>query len=56
MLQGDIKNMAREGIVKKSIQILRTHGKSEEEIKKMMLKDFSIKEEVLDKLLKATKK
>jgi len=56
MLQDDMKNWAREGIVKKSIQILRTHGKSDEEIKQMMLKDFLINEEVLDELLKATKK
>lgn len=32
----------RQGIVEKSAQILRKHGKSEEEIRFMMLCDFHI--------------
>lgn len=51
-----IKDAMRQGIVEKSIQILRAHGKSEEEIQEMMLKDFAIKAETLDELLKGTKK
>jgi len=41
----------REEIVGKSIQILRSHGKGADEIKAMMLRDFSIEENVLDDLL-----
>lgn len=52
MSQDNRKDRAREGIVMKSIQILRAHGKSDEEIKKMMLKDFSIKEDILEELLR----
>lgn len=56
MLSGNdsIRNVCRIGIVEKSIQILRAHGKSDVEIRSMMLKDFSIGEETLDKLLKAS--
>lgn len=44
-MQGNtIRDTLREEIVGKSIQILRSHGKSEKEIKDMMLKDFSIEE------------
>lgn len=51
MLHDSIKDKARAGIVEKSIEILRAHGKDEKEIKEMMLKDFSIKEETLNELL-----
>lgn len=51
MQDNTIKDILREGVVIKSIQILRNHGKSDEEIKNMLLKDFSISEEALDKLL-----
>lgn len=51
MSHDSIKDMLREGIVGKSIEILRAHGKCDEEIKEMMLKDFSIKEETLIELL-----
>lgn len=52
MQRNTIRDTLREEIVDKSIQILRSHGKSEKEIKDMMLKDFSIEEKVLDNLLK----
>lgn len=47
------RDALREEIVKRSIQILRSHGKGENEIKEMMLKDFSIGEDVLEHLLKS---
>lgn len=54
-MQGNtIRDTLREEIVCKSIQILRSHGKSEKEIREMMLKDFSIEEKTLDSLLKFT--
>lgn len=54
-MQGNtVRDTLREEIVKKSIQILRSHKKSESEIKEMMLKDFSIDENSLNKLLKST--
>ncbi len=46
-----VRNILRSSIVEKSITILRNHGKSDNEIREMMLKDFSIKKEELDKLL-----
>lgn len=52
MQRNTLRDTLREETVGKSIQILRSHGKSEEEIKDMMLKDFSIEEKALDKLLK----
>lgn len=51
MPEGTVKDMFRREIVGKSIQILRSHGKTDEEIKEMMLNDFSISEAVLDELL-----
>ena len=53
MPEGTVKDMFRREIVGKSIQILRSHGKTDEEIKEMMLNDFSISEAVLDELLNA---
>lgn len=52
MQRNTIRDTLREEIVGKSIQILRSHGKSEKEIRDMMLKDFSIEEKALDNLLK----
>lgn len=49
------RDILRKGIVGKSIQILRTHGKSDAEIKSMMLKDFSISEKALEELLETEK-
>lgn len=34
-----------------SVQILREHGKSDEEIRSMMLNDFHIEEKTLDEIL-----
>lgn len=51
-----MRNVLRAGIVEKSIQILRSHGKSDAEIREMMLKDFSISERYLDELLKSENK
>lgn len=57
MVQYDtIKSTLRKGIIEKSIQILRTHGNSETEIKSMLSKDFSISEEELSELLKTESK
>lgn len=48
-----VKNGLRRKIIEKSISILRSHGKSDEEIKEMMLQDFSISETTLIELLNA---
>lgn len=56
MKHNNLKNMLREGVVKKSIQILRNRGKSDSEIKEMMLKDFAITEKNLDQIMKAKSK
>lgn len=50
---GNIRDIFRNEIVAHSIRILRERGRSDEEIKKEMLRDFSIKAEVLDEMLKA---
>lgn len=56
-MQGEtVRDMFRGEIIGKSIQILRSHGKSDEEIKEMMLNDFSINETSLDNLLSAQEK
>ena len=52
MTHDNLKNILREGIVEKSIQILRNHGKDDNEIKEMMLKDFAITEEKSDQIMK----
>ena len=52
MTHDNLKNILREGVVEKSIQILRSHGKSDNEIKEMMLKDFAITEEKSDQIMK----
>lgn len=56
-MQNDtVRDMFRENIVSKSIQILQNHGMNDDEIKAMMLKDFSISEESLDMLFKEAQK
>lgn len=50
-----IQNQFRNGIIEKSIVILRRQGLNDNEIRKMLLKDFSISEKNLDKILKADK-
>lgn len=54
MVHDNLKNILREAVVEKSTQILRNHGKSDSEIKEMMLKDFAITEKTLDQIMKAT--
>lgn len=54
MTPDNLKGIFREGIVRKSVQILRNHKKSDSEIKEMMLKDFAINEKKLDRIMKAT--
>lgn len=56
MRHDTIRDQMRRGIVEKSVQILRSHGKSDEEIRSMMLDDFRIEEKVLDELLRADMK
>lgn len=55
MEHSNLRDTLREDIVEKSVQILRAHGKSDKEIKEMVLKDFSINESFLDKILSADK-
>jgi len=47
-----IKNNLREGVVERSIEVLRRNGMSEEEIKKKMTESFSLDEETINKLFK----
>ncbi len=51
-----MRDILRSSVVEKSITILRNHGKSDNEIREMMLKDFSIEKEKLDKLLNIREK
>lgn len=53
MQHDTIRDQMRRGIVEKSVQILRGHGKSNEEIRSMILNDFRIEEKVLDEILNA---
>lgn len=53
---GSIRDQARRGIVEKSVQILREHGKSDEVIRSMMRRDFHIGEAELDEILGADMK
>lgn len=53
---GPIRDQARRGIVERSVQILREHGKSDEKIRSMMLRDFRIEEAELDEILNAAVK
>lgn len=56
MQHDTVRNQMRQGIVEKSVQILRSHGKSDEEIRSMILDDFCIEEKVLDEILSADMK
>lgn len=56
MQHDTIRDQMRRGIVEKSVQILRGHGKSDEEIRSMILNDFHIEEKVLDEILNADMK
>lgn len=53
MQSDNIKGQARQRIVEKSVQILRRYGKSNKEIRSMILHDFHIEEKALDKILNA---
>lgn len=55
MEHNNLKDVLREGIVEKSVQILRAHGKDDTEIKATILKDFSISEKSLDRILSNNK-
>lgn len=46
------RDYARWRIVERSVQILREHGKRDEEIRSMLLSDFHIGEDALNALLK----
>lgn len=48
-----IRDQMRCGILEKSVQILRRHGMSDEEIRIMILRYFHIKEETLAGILNA---
>lgn len=51
-MQADaIRSRIRQKIAEKSIQILRRHGKSDKEIRSVILHDFQIEENVLDGIL-----
>ena len=56
MQHDTIRDQIRRDIVEKSVQILRSHGKSDEEIRSMILNDFHIEEKVLDEILNADMK
>lgn len=56
MQHDTIRDQMRRSIVEKSVQILRRHGKSDEEIRSMILNDFCIEEKVLDEIFSADMK
>lgn len=51
MKENEIKNIFREEIIKKSIGTLRSYGKSDDEIKEILSKNFSQSKEKIDELL-----
>jgi len=51
MQHDTIKNSLREGIVIKSIEVMRKDGVDDEAIKKKMMECFSLDEETMDRLL-----
>lgn len=51
MQSNDIKSSLKEGVVKRSIGIMRNNGMSDKKIKEKMMEDFSLDEETIDKLL-----
>lgn len=51
MSYSDLRNTFRERIVKKSIEVMRRDGVSDEVIKKKMLESFSLDDETIDKLM-----
>lgn len=55
MKENEIKNIFREEIIKKSIGTLRSHGKSDDEIKEILSKNFSQGKEKIDELINETR-
>lgn len=53
IFRGSICDIFRNEIVAHSIRILRERGLSDDQIRKEMLRDFNIKAEVLDEILKS---
>jgi len=51
MRSDEIKSSLREGVVERSIPILRSQGMSDEKIKEKMVEAFSLDEETIDRLL-----
>jgi len=51
MRSDEIKSSLREGVVERSIPILRSQGMSDEKIKEKMMESFSLDEETIDRLL-----
>ena len=49
---GNLKDVFRNEILAHSIRVLRERGYSDEEIKGELLRNFSVKSEVLDKILR----
>lgn len=56
MRSDHIKNQMRQGIVKKSVQILREQGKTDEEIRSIILSGFHIEEKALNEILNTEEK
>lgn len=52
-MQSDaVRDQMRRVIVEKSVQILREHGQSDEEIREILLKDFRIDQDTLAEIMK----
>ena len=51
-MNDDLKVALKEEIISKSIDVLRNHGTRDEEIKIMMMENFSLDEETADRLIK----
>jgi hypothetical protein len=49
----DIRGILKEGIVRRSIEIMRRNGMDDEAIKKKIMESFSLDEEAINKLLRA---
>jgi len=51
MKKDEIKSSLREGVVIRSIQIMRSQGLSDEKIKEKMMQSFSLDEETINSIL-----
>lgn len=54
-IDDDLRATLREHIASSSIQVLRSRGMSDEEIKSELLRDFSLTEEQVDEMLEVQK-